>query len=338
MRAMKMRGVTAMLAFCLVIMSVGMASAAETKKYRLGAHYPAGYFVNNGFRRVAERVKEETNGAVDIVLYESSSLGSYEQVFQEVIQGTVDMTTNYPSSRFSKKFDFVTTPSLASGYEEIYKLVQPGSPYHTYLKSIYEELGTVYIGSFVDSVLGALVRKGATVDRPYDDSNKAFQMRTVPQSAARKWWVAMGYQVATVPFAEVFSALQTGVIDGDSGSGPEGAFTSFGDTAGMFIEYPNSFCLLDLVISKKAWNSFSDAEKEIINKAFEAESEIVYKEARESYDSYIQIMKDKGIKVVSPTAEDLKFIDEIAFKYAWPETEKIIGPEVLQEIKKFLGK
>jgi hypothetical protein len=49
-------------------------------------------------------------------------------------------------------------------------------------------------------------------------------------------------------------------------------------------------------------------------------------------------MKDKGIKVVGPMAEDLKFMDEVAYKYAWPETEKITGPEILQEIKKYLGK
>jgi TRAP-type C4-dicarboxylate transport system substrate-binding protein len=333
-----MRGVFAILAVCFVIFGTTAVSSAEARKYRLGAHYPAGYFVNNGFRRVSERVNLETNGAVDIVLYESSSLGSYEQVFQEVMQGTVDMITNYPTSRFSKKFDLVTTPSIANGYEEIWKLVQPGSPYFNYLKSIYEELDTVYIGSFVDSVMGALVRKGKTVERPYDDSNKGFQMRTLPQTSVRKWWSSMGYQAATVPYAEVFSALQTGVIDGDSGSGPEGAFTSFGDAAGMFIEYPNSFVLLDFVISKKAWDSFNDDEKRIIQNAFNAESEVVYMEAKESYDKYIEIMKEKGIKVISPTADEIKFMDEIAFKYAWPETQKNTGPEVFEEIKKYLGK
>jgi TRAP-type C4-dicarboxylate transport system substrate-binding protein len=328
-----------MTAALLVLCAVSFGEAAEAvKKYRLGAHYPAGYFVNNGFRRVAERVKEATNGAVESMLYESSALGSSEQVFQEVMQGTVDMITNYPTSRFSKKFELVATASLANGYEELNKLLQAGSPYHTYMKSIYDEVGVVYIGSFMDSVMCALVRKGKTVKNPYDDSNKEFQMRTLPNGAIRKWWSAMGYQVATIPYAEVFTSLQTGVIDGDSGSGPEGAYTAFGDIAGTCIEYPNSFCPLDFVISKKAWDSFSDAEKDAIVRAFEAEQPIVYEEAKESYGKYLQIMRDNGIEVVSPTAEDIRFMDEIAYRYSWPETEKITGPKVLQDIKTYLSK
>ena len=48
-----------------------------------GSHYAAGYFVNNGFSRMNDRIREATNGAVDIKFYESSQLGDYEQVFQK---------------------------------------------------------------------------------------------------------------------------------------------------------------------------------------------------------------------------------------------------------------
>jgi len=49
-------------------------------------------------------------------------------------------------------------------------------------------------------------------------------------------------------------------------------------------------------------------------------------------------MKDAGIKIVSPTAKDLKFMDEVAYKHSWPETAKYTGDKVLQDIKKYLGK
>ncbi len=51
----------------------------------------------------------------------------------------------------------------------------------------------------------------------------------------------------------------------------------------------------------------------------------------------IQKMKDAGIKIVSPTAKDLKFMDEVAYKHSWPETAKYTGDKVLQDIKKYLG-
>jgi TRAP-type C4-dicarboxylate transport system substrate-binding protein len=325
----------AMLCITVFLAATGVLEAAQ---YRLGAHYPAGYFCNNGFRRMADKIKEATNGEVDIVLYESGALGSYEQVFQEVMRGTVDMVTNYPTSRFNKKFELVGTPSLANGYDELNKLTQRPSPFHKYLESIYDESGVVFIGSFVDTIGGANVRKGKTIEHPYDTSNKQCQMRVVALTAVRKWWAAMGYQLANVPYAEVFTSMQTGVIDGDSGSGPEGAFLSFGDAMGTFIEYPNYFYLLDFVVSKKAWDSFDDKTKQIIIDAFDAEQEVVFKEAKESYDTYLQKIKDAGKTVLSPTPDDIKVMDETAYEHSWPETAKITGPEVLQAIKEYLGK
>ncbi|MDR3354812.1 MAG: TRAP transporter substrate-binding protein DctP [Synergistaceae bacterium] len=339
---MKMRSKGSNLFVVLIIaaMFVALSSsfAEAARQLRLGAHYPAGYFVNNGFRRVADRVKEATNGEIEIVLYESGALGSYEQVMQEVIRGTIDAVTMYPTARFSKKFEIVATPALINSYEDLYKLMKKESPFYKYLKSIYEECGTVYIGSFIDSIPGALIRKGKTIENPYDKSNKACQMRVMAQTTLRKWWAAMGYQVASVPYAEVFTSLQTGVIDGDSGSGPEGAYLAFGDVAGTFIEYPVSFFLLDFAMSKKTWDSFDDKTKEIIVNAFEAETESVYQEARESHQKYRKIMQDAGIKILDPTPEQIKLLTELAYEVSWPETEKFTGPEILQDIRAYMGR
>jgi TRAP-type C4-dicarboxylate transport system substrate-binding protein len=321
-----------------VIFVMSSSSFAGAAQYRLGAHYQAGYFCNNGFRRVAERIKKATNGKVDIVLYESGALGSYEQVFQEVIRGTIDMTTNYVSSRFNKKLEIVGTPSMASGFEELEKLLRRESPFHKYMESVYDECGVVFIGSFVDTIVGVSVRGGKTIEHPFDTSNKQFQLRVVPVPVARKWWSSMGFQLANVPWAEIFTSLQTGVIDGDSGTGPEGAFLGWGEIIKTYIEYPVFFYTLDLCVSKKAWGSFDDKTKQIVIDAFDAERESVYKEAKASYDYYLQKMKDAGIIIISPTADELKFMDEVSFKYAWPEIEKIVGPELLPAIKEYLGK
>ena len=128
-----------------------VSETAEAATYRMGSHYAAGYFVNNGFSRMNDRIREATNGAVDIKFYESSQLGDYEQVFQEVMRGTIDMQAMFPVPRFNKKFEIVVTPGLASGYDELGKLWRRGSPFHKFMEEAYAEIGVVYIGSFVDS-------------------------------------------------------------------------------------------------------------------------------------------------------------------------------------------
>jgi len=324
--------------FCWMSLSFVNEAAEAAHKYKLAAHYPAGYYVNNGFHRVADRVKKATNGEVEIVMYESGQLGGYEQAFQEVMRGTIDMTTNFPTSRFNPKFEIAYTPSLASGFDEISKLLDRKSPFHKFMEAAYKECGVVYIGSFVDTIAGASIVKGKTIKNPFDTSNKNCRLRVCAVDSARKWYSAMGYQLATIPYAEVFSSMQTGVIDGDSGSGPEGVYLVFKDVVGSYIEYQNLFFTLDFVISQKAWKSFDAKTQKAIIDAFDAERANVFNDAKKSYVTYLGKMKAEGIKIISPTKAQLAFMDEVAYKNSWPVCEQYTGKQVFNDIKKYMGK
>lgn len=323
---------------CLLPIFVFNDISEAATKYRLASHYAAGYFVNNGFRRMIDKIKKDTNGSVDITFYESGQLGGYQQVFQEVMRGTIDMQANFATSRFNKKFEIGFTPGLASGFDEIEKLLKRDSPFSKFMEAAYKECGVIYIGSFLDTIAGASIAKGIAIDHPFDTSNKACQMRVVSINSARKWYSSMGYQIVTIPYAEVFTSMQTGILGGDSGSGPEGVYVTFKDVVGSYIEYQNLFFTLDFVISEKTWNTFDEQTKKIIIDAFEKESINVAKESRISYKKYIDLMKKAGIKIISPTVEELAFMDEVARKESWPVCAKYTGTKIFDDISRYLGK
>ncbi|KEJ93069.1 TRAP transporter substrate-binding protein DctP [Synergistes jonesii] len=326
------------IAICLAAV-FALNGAAEATTYRLASHYQAGYFVNNGFRRMAERIKKDTNGKVDIQLYESGQLGGYEQVFQEVMRGTIDMQANFATSRFNKKFEIGFTPGLASGYDQIEKLLNRNSPFCKFMESAYKECdGVVYIGSFLDTIAGCSIAKGTNIKNPFDTSNKNCQLRVVSINSARKYYSALGYQLVTIPYAEVFTSMQTGILGGDSGSGPEGVYLTFKDVVGSYIEYQNLFFTLDFVISKNVWDTFDDKTKKIIYNAFDAEAINVAKDSRTSYKEYIDLMKKANIKIVTPNKEQLAFMDGVARKEAWPVCEKYTGKKIFEDISEYLSK
>ena len=285
-----------------------------------------------------ERIKEATGGAVDIKFYESSQLGDYEQVFQEVMRGTIEMQAMFPVPRFNKKFEIVVTPGLASGYDELGKLWRRGSPFHKFMEKAYAEIGVVYIGSFVDTVMVAAIAKGKNIEHPYDSSNKRCEMRVLPVESLRAWYSAMGYQVVTVPYTEVFTSMQTGILGGDCNSGPEGVYVTFKDVTGTVIEYPCTYVNLDFVISKKTWDSFDDKTKKIITEAFDAEWTNVFNESKKSYVNYLDKMRKDGIKIVSPTKEQTAYMEKLAREKSWPVCAKSTGDEIFSEILEYMGK
>ena len=77
------------------------------------------------------------------------------------------------------------------------------------MKEIYEkDCGVVYLGSFFEAFMTTAMAKGKDVADPFNpNTNKKRIIRVVPVPAWREWFLAMGYQIATIPFAEVFSTI-----------------------------------------------------------------------------------------------------------------------------------
>lgn len=314
---------------------------AEAAKYRLASMYATDNYVVRALTRMADKIRTQTNGEVDIVIYPSDQLGNYENCYQEVMRGTIDMIGNYPSSRFNKKFELGSVPGLVKDDMQAKKLLSRDSPMHKFLEKCYAENGVVYIGSYLDAIMYCNIGKNRTIRDPFAvGEKKGLTVRVVPVAAWRAFYTNMGYSVATIPWAEIFSSLQTGIIDADTGMNTEQAVASLGEILGAHVQYQGAAVVVvnDFCISEKTWNSFDATTKQIIIDAFEAEREQEWQDAIGAYYRDLDYMeKELGMKIYKPTEEQMKAIHEVAVKYSWPEAEKIVGKDIFNEIKIFLG-
>lgn len=318
-----------------------ISDVAEAAKYRLTNMYPLEYYAMQAMERACNQIREETNGQVDIVLYPSNQLGGYENCYQEVMRGTIDMCLNYPTSRFNKKFELASVPGLTRGYDDIKKLLSKDSPFHLFMKNAYAENGVVYIGSYLDAVMNAQIAKGKDIRDPYlPGVSKGLTLRVVPVAAWRQFYLAMGYQIATIPWAEIFSSMQTGIIAGDTGAGAEQTLETLRDILGAYVEYTggNVGTTLDFCINKKIWDSFDPQIQKIIVNAFDAERDREFNDAMESHEKALKEMTKLGVKIFKPTPEQIETLNKVAQKSSWPAAEKAVGKEIFRGIQDYLGK
>ncbi len=330
-----------LLSIVLGVVLVGFAMndrAEAAKTLRLATIFPPDYYVTQGYYRMADRIKADTNGEIEIKIFPANQLGSYEQAFQEVMRGTIDMAGNYPTTKFNKKFEIASFPGMVKNFAEFQRLVSKNSPFSKMVKSIYEEVGVTYVGSFPDALMGCQVAKGKDIVEPFVAKNKARVARVVPVASYRAWYLEMGYQIATVPYAEVFSSLQTGIIDCDTGAGPEAVYQTNRDVVGSFIQYNNIAATNDFVVNKKLWASFDNKTREIIERAFEAEVSSVFRDAEGSHNKYIKEMKDYGIKVIDPTPAQRDYMAKLAREKVWPKFYNLIDKKVLDDIVSYVNK
>lgn len=317
-----------------VLCTFFLGDVAEAKTYKLSICFPPDYFVTESFQRVADKIKSETNGDVTIKIYPANQLGNYEQAYQEVIRGTIDMAGNYVTPRFNKKFEIASFPYLVSNYDDCRRLVSKNSPFYKLMKETYEETGVVYIGSFVEIINALALTKGKEVSSPFTVGNKQRTVRVEPTAAKREWYVEAGYQVATVPYAELFTAMQTGIVDGNTGAGTETTYTVLRDVVGSYIQYNNVVAINDFIISKKAWKSFDKKTQNIIIKTFEAELDNNINLAEESHNKYLKLLKDNGVKIYTPTKAENEALAKIAYDKVWPKYYTLYGKETFDAIVK----
>jgi TRAP-type C4-dicarboxylate transport system substrate-binding protein len=140
---------------------------------------------------------------------------------------------------------------------------------------------------------------------------------------------AMGGNGVAMGYDQVFSALQTGVVDGAENNPPSFVFDNHYQVAKYYTLDEHLIVPEMLVFSKKIWDSMSKEDKvSLVKFAKEAQQE-----ERKLWDVYEKQAMDKakaaGIQIIEVSAADKKAFQD-AVKPVWDK----YGPKYAETIKR----
>jgi C4-dicarboxylate-binding protein DctP len=189
------------------------ASPASTAKFEARlAHTNAPTHASHiGLVKAAELIKQRTNGDVVITVYPSAQLGGAREMIEGVQLGTIEIanTTTAWASGFNPLVSVLDIPYLLPSRRDASRKLVDG------------QFGRGVLDSFSKRGLEALAlwpgpRKLFTSNKPLPDI-AAFagqRIRIADSKILAEQIKALGAIPIVVPFGEVYTALQTGVIDG----------------------------------------------------------------------------------------------------------------------------
>lgn len=149
---------------------------------------------------------------------------------------------------------------------------------------------------------------------------------------------AMGFRTITIPWADIYQSLQTGVCDAVDGMSTAAAYTTLGDVMKYWYATNYSFEYLPLMVSEKAWKKLSPADQKIFQEAAKNFTLKSISTAESEDMKYMKLMEKKGIKVHKYTAQELKPIKD-ACVGIWDELGKRgLTPELMNGLRENLGK
>ncbi len=276
----------------------------------------------------ADAIAEKTNGDVNITIYPSNQLGDYTQVYDEVMAGTIDMACITIPTSYDKRLEMLTVPYLVTNYEDAINTFLGESEFRKQLDAIQLENGVRTLTLYLDGFMGIGATKSISDPMDFSSNHNGMLMRC--PSMDSYLWTALGmnYATATIPYSDLYSALQTGVCDGWVGGSAYVNYLNFRDVLKYFSDSRYIMEIIVVIINEDTWNRLPDEYKEIVSTTFQEESLAVAK-ARETLDEQaMKDMADMGIEIHVPTQEELDAMRAHFQAEVWPKYKEVLGDEL----------
>lgn len=272
-----------------------------------------------------DHVYEETNGTLTIQPYWASALGDYTVVFDEVVQGSIDMTFSCPSTTYGDAFNIGVLPYLAQNWDELAILMGKDSFVYQTTDAACDEIGVKLLGMHSTGA-GVLATTKEVTDYGTWGTPKGVLIRVPNADYFSIPFQKMGYNTQGINWSEIFTSLQTGVIDGFVGGQAAGVYDQFRDIC-KYVYYINNFYEIALTaINKATFESLSENQQNALIKWSDWVYEENCKRGPELEQETMQKLADYGVNVVVPTDEEIKNLTDGCRTEVWPElVDSMIG-------------
>jgi TRAP-type transport system periplasmic protein len=237
------------------------AGAQQPVTIRLGhVGFPGSLFDISG-QRFAQEVNQALKGKVEVRVFHSSQLGSDEQMIKGIRVGAPEM--QIPSTVMStvdQRFGVFEMPYLIVSRAHIKKAAE--SP--QVQKALFEPLparGIRVLGVW-ENGFRHITNNVRPIVRP--DDLKGIKLR-VPGGVWRvKMFQAYGANPSPMPFAEVYSALQSGVMDGQENPFSQISSAKFHEVQKFLSLTGHVYTPAFLIVSEDFWKRLPKDQQAVI--------------------------------------------------------------------------
>lgn len=304
--------------------------------WKLNHIRPPNTRTDDAAKKFSDDVEKATDGSVKINIYDSAQLGDYQIVQESVSSGEIEMQLASLSTQVDQTLQIAVVPNIVSNWEEAKELYNTETGFLT--KYLAEQLDkqNIKLLAVFPQYFGSIFLAKEPNDPLNPESVKGLKVRVPGMKSFEKYAESIGFQVTPLPATDIFTSLQTGVIEGSIGGGTELYYNEYRDLGKYILPINTHFEAHYLTVNKDAFDSLSKENQESIlsiAKDFETSAfELAVKEDTK----YDELIEEEGIEVIKVTDSDLQnYADKIRAE-VWPEIEKEYG-DFFHELKTELG-
>lgn len=266
-----------------------------------------------GAYRFAELVHERTGGKIEIQVHADAALGEEQSVVNQVQLGGIDFMRVSLSSlaEFIPKLNVLQMPYLYTGSEHMWKVLEG-------------DIGDDFMESFDGSRLVPLSWYDAGARNFYNsvhpierlEDMRGMKIRVQDSKLMKDTVIALGAEPVPMAFEDVYSALETGEIDGAENNWPSYESTRHYEVSRYYtIDEHNRVPEMQL-ISRRTWDKLKPEYQKIIRECAE-ESALYERElwVERERSSEVNVRKEGCTLTELPPEEKARFREAVVPLY-----------------------
>lgn len=305
-----------------------------TYQFRLSTMTSDVHTLTMSAQRYADAVYEATNGDIEITVYPSNQLGDSATVYDELMMGSIDLAWQTIPDKYDRKANAGMTPYITMNWDDVRKLYCDQELwFFKTLKEVNATQGVTLLGIVPNGFMGIGAKSVGDVNTIFDLSKK---QNALIRSASIDSLIAQvetfGFRVTTIPYADLYSALQTGVADGWYGGSLISNDVGFKDVISCFVEYRAVNEALGMLMSTKVLETLPAEYQELLVQLATEENLIAMDEVQARENEAKTSLENYGVTIITPTDEELQSIAKAVRASVYPLFEKDFGKDLMDDI------
>ncbi len=257
---------------------------AQSRTLRLSHHLAPGHLVDVASHRFADMVAEQSKGAIKVEVFPSGQIAGLRQGAEAVQFGTVDFVwTDFGTlANWRPEYGFVSLPFLFQG-DDHFDAVFNGEVGNVLREDVSKNLNIEAHG-YGNAGFRVITTRDRPVKEPSDLQGVRIRVPEVPifVSAFR----TVGANPTPMAWGEVYTALQTGVIDAVENPAEGLAVGGMQEVTKYLSRTYHIMTDVNLFVSNEVLSSFTPEQQEIIRASAKAAVDEFNTKTREAAAGY----------------------------------------------------
>ncbi|HYG91168.1 MAG TPA: TRAP transporter substrate-binding protein DctP [Azospirillum sp.] len=304
-------------AAAVTVFASALAFPAAAQTLKASHQWPSGTgdFRDEMIQIIAKELAA-ANVGLEVRVFPGSSLVKPREQWSALSKGQIDISLfplDYAAGKHPQ-FSATLMPGLVKNHEHAVRLSK--SPFMDDIKKIVEAEGIVVIAD--GWLAGGFASKKKCILKPEDAQG---QVMRAAGPMFEKMLAGAGASLASMPSSEIYTAMQTGVLDGANTSSE--SFNSYrlqeqvkcmtppGDQALWFMYEP-------LLMSKRSFDKLNEKQRQALLAAAKKAEDYGFQKAAEADAQMVETFKKAGVEIVYMTAEQAdawrKLAQETSYK------------------------